>query len=45
VEQEDIRLVEMSIDEAVNAVSQFAIEDAKTLVGLLWLFRKIAESK
>jgi len=44
-EQEDIRLVEMSIDEARNAVSRFIIQDAKTLVGLCWLFQKFVDGK
>jgi nudix-type nucleoside diphosphatase (YffH/AdpP family) len=41
-EQEDIRLLEVSIEEAKNAVSRFAIQDAKTLVGLFWLFEKLS---
>jgi ADP-ribose pyrophosphatase len=41
-EQEDIRVVEMSIEEARNAVSNFEIHDAKTLVGLNWFFQKFS---
>lgn len=43
-EHEDIRIVEMSVEEAKNAVVQFQIQDAKTLVGLYWFFEKFGNS-
>jgi nudix-type nucleoside diphosphatase (YffH/AdpP family) len=40
-EGEDIKLVEMDIDALEAAIVEGAIVDAKTLVGLMWLSRRL----
>jgi nudix-type nucleoside diphosphatase (YffH/AdpP family) len=42
-EQEDIRVTEMSAKEARQALAEFHIQDAKTLVGLYWFFEEFPE--
>ena len=44
-EGEDIEVVELSPEQAWQALDQNEIVDAKTLVALLWCKRKFAESQ
>ncbi|MBV9083164.1 MAG: hypothetical protein JOZ62_10835 [Acidobacteriaceae bacterium] len=36
-EDEDIKLVEMTVAEALTALSSGVFIDAKTIIGLMWL--------
>lgn len=40
-EHEDIQLVEWTLSEVADAVDHNGVVDAKTLVGLLWLLRRL----
>lgn len=44
-EQEDIQLVEYDVEDILQQLDNLQIEDAKTIIGLMWLKNKILENK